>query len=178
MVSEPGVLVPRSAEGASVVRHYINEVLRVSYDFSEESACQSAREWTAGSGDDFRNMRLSQYRMTFGNQVARILYKEVKTRVLEEEYAENPPPTREVRGRLDCYRSFNYLDQQKANPLAHRCLDCCDTDCRKHYYTSLLCCASDACWVCNHRLLGIGALHSHPLIQACIVQTSFSTRGG
>ena len=99
MASEHRVSIPLSNDVSSTVRDYITKVLKVSHDFSEESARHSAAEWRSGSGDDLRKMRASQYRETFGNRVARILYQEVRIQVLEDEYANSEPLTRETRGR-------------------------------------------------------------------------------
>jgi hypothetical protein len=99
MASEHRVPIPLGTDGSSTVRDYITKVLKVSHDFSDESAHHSAAEWPAGSGDDLRKMQASQYRETFGNRVARILYQEVRIQVLEDEYANNKPLTRETRGR-------------------------------------------------------------------------------
>jgi hypothetical protein len=101
MASNPKVPIPLPTDDTSTVKAYITKVLITSHTFSAESAHHSAAEWKTGTGADLRQMQASQYRETFGNRVARILYREVRIQVLEEECANRKPLSRETRGR-DC----------------------------------------------------------------------------
>lgn len=98
MASNPKVPIPFPTDDTPTVRAYIAKVLTTSHDFSAESARHSAAEWKSGTGADLRQMKAPQYRETFGNRVARILYREVRIQVLEEENAKSTPLSRETRG--------------------------------------------------------------------------------
>lgn len=94
------IMVPRSTDSTDSVREYIIKVLEISHGLSEESARHSALEWTSGNGEQLRKVRITQFRTTFGNRIARLFHKESRTRVLEEQYAASVPPTCEVRGAI------------------------------------------------------------------------------
>ena len=82
MASNPKVPIPFPTDDTPTVRAYIAKVLTTSHDFSAESARHSAAEWKSGTGSDLRQMKAPQYRDTFGNRVALILYREVLIQVL------------------------------------------------------------------------------------------------
>lgn len=101
MASNPKVPIPLPTDDTFTVRAYIVRVLVTCHDFSVESAHHSAAEWKIGTGADFRKMKASRYRETFGNRVARILYREVRVQALEEQHAKSKPLSRETRGTYD-----------------------------------------------------------------------------
>jgi hypothetical protein len=108
MASNPKVPIPLPTDNTSTVRAYIAKVLKTSHAFSTESAHHSAAEWKAGTGVDLRQMKALQYRETFGNRVARILNREVRNQVLEEQRTKSTPLSRETRGMT--YRSKRILN--------------------------------------------------------------------
>lgn len=100
MSSTPVIPVPSRIDSAEAVRDYIKKVLTESQGMSDESGYHSASEWKSGDGKELREMRVHQFRTTFGNRIGHILYKEVRTQVLEEEDAMSVPWTREARGKI------------------------------------------------------------------------------
>lgn len=92
--------VPRGTDSADSVRDYIPKVLTISHGLSEESARRSALEWKSGNGKQLCKMRITRLRATFGNRITRLLYQEVRTQMLEEQYAPSVPPIRKVRGAI------------------------------------------------------------------------------
>ncbi|KAM0713391.1 hypothetical protein Q7P37_010353 [Cladosporium fusiforme] len=94
---DPPIPLPPPTASAETVRTYIFNVLTSSHGCSQESSQHSAAEWKTGNGSSLKEMKISQMRTTFGNRTALILYKEVRTQVIEEKYAASPMPTREFR---------------------------------------------------------------------------------
>lgn len=159
MSSSPTIPIPLPTDNTPTVRAYIQKVLSTSHNFSNESALHSAAEWKAGSGADLRKMRARRYRETFGNRVARILYQEVRVQVLEEEYAEREPLSRETRGRNHILVRQSDLFQTGELMFGYRRVDGCYHDHREPCDARLHLPVSTCDRVYDIRFLGVGTLH-------------------
>lgn len=160
MASNPKVPIPLSTDDTPTVRNYIVKVLKLSHDFTTESAHHSAAEWKTGIGADLRQMKAPQYRETFGNRVARILYREVRIQVLEEEHAKRKPLSRETRGmtrRSERDRAVDVelmFDYRRVYSCYHDHREPCDAGLRFPFST-----CDRICDIC---VLGVGALYGCP----------------
>jgi hypothetical protein len=159
MASNPKVAIPLPTDNTLTVRNYIAKVLKTSHAFSAESAHHSAAEWKAGSGADLREMKASHYRETFGNRVARILYREVRVQVLEEEYAKRKPLSRETRGMIRRSKQDRTVNVKLM--IVCRRVHSCYHDCREPYNASLCLLFPTCNRVCDFSVLGVGALYAY-----------------
>jgi hypothetical protein len=160
MASNRKVPIPLPTDSTPTVRAYIFKVLITSHASSAESARHSAAEWKAGTGADLRKMKASQYRETFGNGIARILYKEVRIQVLEKEHAESKSLSRETRGMIR--RSGRDRTVGNAELMFdYRRVDSCYHDRREPCDARLRLPLSTCDWIRNFRVLGVGALYDY-----------------
>jgi hypothetical protein len=96
--------VPASTDLSATVSAYIQNHLLSTHQMKPTTAHAIAHQYTM-HGAELREMDLARHRRLFGDEVARTLYTEVRTRVLEEENEEYErreaarPPRRAVRGK-------------------------------------------------------------------------------
>lgn len=99
---QPSIQVPASTDLSATVSAYIQHHLISTHKMHPESAYAIAHQQTM-HGAELREMTLARHRKLFGDEVARTLYAEVRTRVLEDEMGEYErkeaarPPPRAVR---------------------------------------------------------------------------------
>jgi hypothetical protein len=105
-------------------------------------------------------MKASQYRETFGNRIAGILFKEVRIQVFEEQHIKSKSLSRKARGtiaRSERDRTANVelmFDPGRADSCYHDRREPCDARLR------LFLSACD--WIRDFGVLGIGALCDYP----------------
>lgn len=76
--------VPSSTDLSATVSAYIEDHLLSTHKMAPSTAHAIAHQHTM-RGAELREMKLARHRKLFGDEIARTLYTEVRTRVLEEE---------------------------------------------------------------------------------------------
>lgn len=87
--------LPSETDDSDAVNAFVSRLLTQAHGMEEERAHAIVDQQTIG-GKELREMSFARHRELFGDHVARILYKEVRARALEEEYDRiMPEPSRE-----------------------------------------------------------------------------------
>jgi hypothetical protein len=82
--SSTQIPVPTSTDLSATVSAYIQQHLLSVHKIESSSAHSIAHQHTM-HGAELREMKLARHRKLFGDEIARTLYTEVRTQVLEEE---------------------------------------------------------------------------------------------
>lgn len=110
--------LPSETDDSDTVNAFVSRLLAQAHGMEEERAHAIVDQQTIG-GKELREMPFARHRELFGDQVARILYKEVRARALEEEYDRiMPEPSREEKGE-------SKFPPHGQNPVARR-IEYCD----------------------------------------------------
>ena len=100
--------VPSSTDLSATVSAYIEDHLLSTHKMAPSTAHVIANQQTM-HGAELREMKLARHRELFGDEIARTLYTEVRTRVLEEEMEKFErreaarPPRSAVRSEFNLY---------------------------------------------------------------------------